>query len=210
MTKVALFAGGPLRHYRKNFDYFVGVDAGSLFLLRNGLPLDMAVGDFDSVSAEEFSNIKERAKELIVASADKNDTDTELALKSVFARDAHAQVTIFGAFGGRLDHFLSNVFIPNNPDLAAFMTQIRLEDKENILEYRPQGSHSIEKIEGMDYVSFMTDGDADLSIYKAKFELRPDHFFKKKIYSSNEFLKDSIEVSVNSGYILIIHSKDWS
>ncbi|MDE7525137.1 thiamine diphosphokinase, partial [Streptococcus agalactiae] len=50
MTKIALFAGGDLTYFEYDFDYFVGIDRGILFLLKNGLSLDMAVGDFDSIT----------------------------------------------------------------------------------------------------------------------------------------------------------------
>ena len=52
-TRVAVFAGGDRGHYRTDFDCFVGVDRGSLWVLEEKLPLALAVGDFDSVTAEE-------------------------------------------------------------------------------------------------------------------------------------------------------------
>lgn len=210
MTRVALFAGGDLSYYTTDFDYFVGIDRVTLFLVKNGLPLDIAVGDFDSVFPEELSNIKEKAKKLVLADVEKNDTDTELALKTVFKKWPDAQVTIFGAFGGRMDHFLSNIFLPNDCEIAPFMTAISLRDQQNCLSYRPAGRHQIEKELGMSYVAFMTDGDADLEIRGAKYELSASQFFKKKIYSSNEFDGKSITVSAHSGYIIIIQSKDRS
>ncbi len=45
-TKVAVFAGGDRGHYRTDFDCFVGVDRGSLWVLEEKLPLALAVGDF--------------------------------------------------------------------------------------------------------------------------------------------------------------------
>lgn len=59
----------------------------------------MAVGDFDSVSQKAFTDIKEKAELLITANPEKNDTDTELALKEVFARFPEAEVTILGLLG---------------------------------------------------------------------------------------------------------------
>ena len=61
MTKVAVFAGGQLSDFSTGFDVFVGVDRGSLFLLENKLPLDIAVGDFDSVSQDELRGIQHEA-----------------------------------------------------------------------------------------------------------------------------------------------------
>ena len=95
MTKVAVFAGGQLSDFSTGFDVFVGVDRGSLFLLENKLPLDIAVGDFDSVSQDELRGIQHEAGVFIKANPEKDDTDTELALKTVFEQYPKAQVTIF-------------------------------------------------------------------------------------------------------------------
>ena len=63
-TRVAVFAGGDRGHYRTNFDCFVGVDRGSLWVLEEDLPLALAVGDFDSVTVEERQVIHARASTL--------------------------------------------------------------------------------------------------------------------------------------------------
>ena len=61
-TRVAVFAGGDRGHYRTDFDCFVGVDRGSLWVLEEDLPLALAVGDFDSVTEEERQVIQKRAQ----------------------------------------------------------------------------------------------------------------------------------------------------
>lgn len=208
MTKVAVFSGGELSYFSKDFDVFVGVDRGSLSLLINQLPLDFAIGDFDSVSSREKRLIRSRAKKVIVASPEKNDTDTEMALKVIFKEYPQAQVTIFGAFGGRLDHLVSNLFLPSDPQLANFMRQITLQDEQNSVYFYPKGTHHILPKRGMTYVSFMAESDASLTIKGAKYELDANCFFKKKIYSSNEFLDNPITVTLTSGYLVVIYSKD--
>lgn len=208
MTKVAIFSGGHLSDVATDFDVFVGVDRGSLFLLKNQLPLDLAVGDFDSVSKEELQIIQEKFSKVIKASPEKNDTDTELALKNIFSTYPQAQVTIFGAFGGRIDHMLSNLFLPSDPELAPFMRQLTLRDEQNVVQFYPAGSNLILPEKEMTYVSFVADGDADLTIKGGKYELDSSNFFKKKIYSSNEFLDQPITVTLKSGYLIVIQSKD--
>lgn len=126
MLRVGLFSGGDLTFFTETFDYYVGVDRGSLFLLEQGLPLDLAVGDFDSVTADELSDIKKAAGQIYQSPSEKNDTDTELALKRIFQQFEDAEVTVFGALGGRADHSLSNIFLPSDPDLAPFMERIVL------------------------------------------------------------------------------------
>ncbi|EPW29353.1 thiamine diphosphokinase [Streptococcus agalactiae] len=208
MTKIALFAGGDLTYFEYDFDYFVGIDRGSLFLLKNGLSLDMAVGDFDSITEDELLYIKHYCSNIVSASAEKNDTDTELALKTIFKEFPEAQVTVFGAFGGRIDHMMSNIFLPSDTDLEPFMSQIRLKDEQNIVTYLPSGKNQLSRIEGMSYVSFMPESESTLQISGAKYELNKSNYFKKKMYSSNEFMTSPIEVELKDGYLIIIYSKD--
>lgn len=208
MTKIALFAGGDLTYFEYDFDYFVGIDRGSLFLLKNGLSLDMAVGDFDSITEDELLYIKHYCSNIVSASAEKNDTDTELALKTIFKEFSEAQVTVFGAFGGRIDHMMSNIFLPSDTDLEPFMSQIRLKDEQNIVTYLPSGKNQVSRIEGMSYVSFMPESESTLQISGAKYELNKSNYFKKKMYSSNEFMTSPIEVELKDGYLIIIYSKD--
>lgn len=208
MTKIALFAGGDLTYFEYDFDYFVGIDRGSLFLLKNGLSLDMAVGDFDSITEDELLYIKHYCSNIVSASAEKNDTDTELALKTIFKEFPEAQVTVFGAFGGRIDHMMSNIFLPSDTDLEPFMSQIRLKDEQNIVTYLPSGKNQVSRIEGVSYVSFMPESESTLQISGAKYELNKSNYFKKKMYSSNEFMTSPIEVELKDGYLIIIYSKD--
>ena len=74
------------------------------------LPLALAVGDFDSVTAEERQVIRKYAQHFVQARPEKDDTDLELALLTIFEQNPQAQVTIFGALGGRIDHMLANAF----------------------------------------------------------------------------------------------------
>ncbi|MFC5632005.1 MULTISPECIES: thiamine diphosphokinase [Streptococcus] len=212
MPNIALFAGGDLSRLtsQPNFDLYVGVDRGCLFLLENELPLDWAVGDFDSVTDTEFEKIKAAAGKIHQSPAEKDDTDTELALKVVFEKYPNADVTIFGAFGGRIDHFLSNIFLPSEPALARFMKQIHLLDVQNQMSYLPAGKHRIFPKNAYKYVSFMLEGQGELVITGAKYELSASNFFPKKIYSSNEFTNNPIEVTVPSGYLIVLYTRDRS
>ena len=102
MPKIALFVGGELDWFTTDFDYFVGVDRACLRLLELGLPIDLAVGDFDSVSRSELEMIQSATKDCMIAPAEKDDTDTELALKITFQLYPEAEVTIFGALVAEL------------------------------------------------------------------------------------------------------------
>lgn len=208
MVKIVVVAGGDSSLLPKNQDIYLGVDGGCLKLLEQGLPLDIAVGDFDSISEVDFLKIQAQAKQVVQSVPEKNDTDLELALKTVFEDYPDAAVTVYGAFGGRLDHFLSNIFLPTDPDLAPYMEQIQLVDEQNRLVFRPAGSHEIQPDPTMTYVGFMPVGEGRLEITGAKYPLHPENYFLKAMYGSNEFLDQAIQVSLDGGYLVIVYSKD--
>lgn len=176
-TRVAVFAGGDRGHYRTDFDSFVGVDRGSLWVLEEALPLTLAVGDFDSVTEEERQVIQKRAQHFVQARPEKDDTDLELALLTIFKNNPQAQVTIFGALGGRIDHMLANVFLPSNLKLAPYMRQIEIEDGQNLIAYCPEGTSQLEPRSDYDYLAFMPVRDSQLTILGAKYELTEENFF---------------------------------
>ena len=208
MVKIVVVAGGDSSLLPKNQDIYLGVDGGCLKLLEQGLPLDIAVGDFDSVSEVDLRKIQAQAKQVVQSVPEKNDTDLELALKTVFEDYPDAAVTVYGAFGGRLDHFLSNIFLPTDPDLAPYMEQIQLVDEQNRLVFRPAGSHEIQPDPTMTYVGFMPVGEGRLEITGAKYPLHAENYFLKAMYGSNEFLDQAIQVSLDRGYLVIVYSKD--
>ena len=208
MGNIAILAGGDRTLLPRDHDVYVGVDGGCLKLLGQGLPLDMAVGDFDSVSETDLNKIKAQAKQVVQSVPEKNDTDLELALKAVFKVHPDSVVSVYGAFGGRLDHFLSNIFLPTDPDLAPYMEQIQLVDEQNRLVFRPAGTHEIPPDPTMTYVGFMPVGEGRLEITGAKYPLHPENYFLKAMYGSNEFLDQAIQVSLDRGYLVIVYSKD--
>lgn len=208
MVKVALVAGGQLPDQILPYDYLVAVDRACWRMIERGYALDLAVGDFDSVSPAEKVIIKEKAGQFLQAPSEKNDTDTELALKTIFQRWPQAEVTVYGAFGGRLDHELSNLFLPSHPELRPFMRQIRLLDEQNEVVFYPQGRHQVVKQDEMTYVSFLLEGNGQLQIEGAKYPLNEKTYFQRKIYSSNEFVDGPITVTVPDGYLIVLQSRD--
>ncbi len=63
MPKIALFVGGELEWFTTDFGILLGWIISSVYL-ELGLPLNLAVGDFDSVSRSELEMIQSAAKEV--------------------------------------------------------------------------------------------------------------------------------------------------
>ena len=67
------------------------------------------VGDLDSVARSTLIEYQKHQVEIIKFPADKDQTDLELALDLLLARDVTSTI-ILGALGGDLDHQLGNLF----------------------------------------------------------------------------------------------------
>lgn len=70
----------------------------------------IVIGDLDSLDAETRAWLESNACEFIQHPPAKDETDLELALLLAQERGA-AEITILGAFGGRVDQFFANVFL---------------------------------------------------------------------------------------------------
>ncbi len=86
----------------------IGVEGGAIAAINHGLTLDVALGDFDSVSATEIKKISAHAKRVERFPEAKDDTDSALALKEALTHNPD-EVIFYGGLGGRLDHTLANL-----------------------------------------------------------------------------------------------------
>ena len=87
-------------------DLIIAADAGYLTAKKMGITPDILLGDFDTLGVE---NIPEGIECLRVP-AEKNDTDTQLAVQVAIERGAK-EIVIVGGLSGRLDHTLSTLAI---------------------------------------------------------------------------------------------------
>lgn len=97
--------------------FVVAADSGIDRAHELGLDVDLAVGDFDSVSPAALAAVEERGGAIERHPAAKDATDLELALDAALAREP-ARVLVVGGHGGRLDHFLGNAVLLAAPRYA--------------------------------------------------------------------------------------------
>lgn len=210
--KILLVAGGDPNHwpaFSNNFDKIIGIDRGNLFLLRQGIIPDLAIGDFDSLNEAEKKEVFSQVKETQTSPAEKDDTDTQLALVRTFECYPEAEITLIGATGGRLDHLLANLWLGLEPRFELFLTQIKIADKGNIVSYIASGNHTIKKIPTMKYLAFCCLTPVkQLTLKNVKYELSAVDFLQPTSLASNEFLTGDAEVNFSDGLIAVIQSKD--
>ena len=115
-TRSGLDAAWP--GWADGVELVVAADGGARACAHLGLPIDLAIGDFDSLGPDGLADLVGRGVPIERHPTDKDETDTELAVRAAVARGA-SRLTILGAFGGpRLDHELANVALLGLPELA--------------------------------------------------------------------------------------------
>jgi thiamine pyrophosphokinase len=83
-------------------------DGGARHLLVTGIVPTLIVGDMDSLDRISQDRYESMGAGIIRHPREKNETDTELALREAFAMTP-SEVWIWGALGHRIDHILANI-----------------------------------------------------------------------------------------------------
>lgn len=108
-------------------DLLIAVDGGADALARVGVVPAVLVGDLDSISLQNRTQLQERGVEIVVLPTAKDLTDTEAALRLAVERGAD-DILLLGALGGpRLDHLLGNLLLLTSDWLAG--RHVRLVDE---------------------------------------------------------------------------------
>lgn len=88
----------------------IAADSGIDLARRLERPIDLAVGDFDSVSSEGLAWATESGAVIERHPVAKDATDLELALEAAVSWTPE-RIVVLGGHGGRLDHLLANVAV---------------------------------------------------------------------------------------------------
>lgn len=103
----------------------IAADSGLDHARAAGHAVDVAVGDFDSVSDAGLRWAEANGVELIRHDRDKDRTDLELALDLVVDRGVETALVLGGA-GGRLDHLLGNLTVLASSRYRAVQIEARM------------------------------------------------------------------------------------
>src|SRR5688572_5729399 len=96
----------------------VAADGGALHAATLGVPIDAWVGDGDSLDDAGLTALRTSGVPMRMASRDKDESDTELAVREALARGADGIVIVGGLGGDRIDHALANIGLLAMTDLA--------------------------------------------------------------------------------------------
>lgn len=181
---------------------YIGADRGALILAGMGIHMILAVGDFDSVTEEEFRRIEAAADEVIRLNPVKDDSDSEHAVAEALRR-GYDEIWLCGALGGRADHMLVNLrLVLSHPGV------LWIQDERNRIHAVGEGSYRLAK-EGYSYISFFTAEEAEISLQGLKYGLDRRKITHRDLYTvSNEWTEAEALLTVHSGTVLIMESAD--
>jgi len=117
-SKAVVALNGELKGDREEFKkligkkdvFFIAADGGALFLESIGFLPDVIIGDFDSLTKEQYQRYEKLGAKIIKYPVEKDETDGELALQYCQERGFN-NIIIIGFAGGRLDQQLANIFL---------------------------------------------------------------------------------------------------
>lgn len=207
---VAVVAGGVLSTRFlpeiRSADTVIGVDRGALWLIRQGVVPDIAIGDFDSVSTKEKKRIHDAVSTYIEYLPEKDATDLELAIDEAI-KIRPKEVHIYGALGKRFDHALAAAYLLRN--LVSHNIKGEIVDnfsKIHIVRRRQKFSRDV-SYRYTSIVPFGTTATVTLEGFAYSITRRK-LMIASTLGISNEIIADTASVHVHQGIVLVIQSTD--
>lgn len=108
----------------RRIELVVAADGGARIASALGLAIDLWIGDGDSLAATDREMLEVAGVSMELVPEEKDESDTELAVRAVVRRGA-TDVTILGALGGaRHDHALANVTLLAHRELVGLAARL--------------------------------------------------------------------------------------
>jgi len=176
-------------------DYIIAVDQAVSNLYKQRIKIDLAIGDFDSLSNHSMLN----SLNVIKLNPVKDVTDTNQALIEAMNMKPDELYMIGGIGGERIEHFMVHTMFFNQ------FPKLVIKDEKSTLFLMEEGVHLLSN---RDFNTFIGYPEALLSLTGFKYSLV---LYKLNQYDplciSNEILGSQGSVTVHQGRLLVIISK---
>jgi len=188
-ARMILCADGGARHLR----------------VLNILP-DVIIGDFDSINKKDYTFFQKKKIKIINLPFKKDYTDTQLCVSYALEHKAD-DITLLGVTGTRLDHTLANIFLLKK--LADFDIPAKIINKHNqiyivnnFLELKGHPKELVSIIPVSRKVTGITLTGLEYPLENADMKMGDS------LGISNVFKEFSASISIESGVVIVIKSKD--
>ena len=209
-SRVVLFANSDLsapeilRVQLHPDDTLIAVDGGLRHIVSLDLIPDLILGDLDSANPEDVQRFESQGIPVRRYPVDKNETDLELGIEAALALHPYV-IWITAALGGRLDQTLGNIYLLTRPDLGAI--DVRLMDgTQEVFLIRDQAplfgqpGQTVSLLPLMGPVTGVTTS-------QLAFPLNHETLYPDRTRGiSNRMTTTTAAVSINSGFLLCIHT----
>ncbi len=208
--KAFLYIGGEIRpenilEHPGEDDLIIAADSGYRNAERMGVTPSLVLGDFDSFPLGKVP----KSTEILQVPAEKDDTDTQLAVSVALEKGAK-ELVIIGGLDGRLDHTLSNLAILedlNQKHIRAVITdgrnRVRFVKNDGVILLR----------DGYQYFSVIAADPVikGVSIDGCKYPLKKAKIQKTQQFAvSNEIVGNCALIEIRRGGAWIVESNDNS
>ena len=211
MSRAVIFVHGQIpdletvRQLTRPGDTILAANGGTRHVLALELTPSIVIGDLDSLTGDDVRKLEIAGTEIRRHSRDKNETDFELALNySIEA--GYREILVVAALGYRLDQTLGNLSLLT--DLRLSTVDVRLDDgveevffMRSRCQVRGAAGDTVSLIPwGGEVTGVSTDG--------LRWPLGGETLYPDKTRGiSNEFLGETASVTIESGLLLIVHSR---
>ncbi|MBO8165881.1 MAG: thiamine diphosphokinase [Kosmotoga sp.] len=206
MKTAVVFLGGKkdssdvfLRKVVGLSSYVVAVDSGAEYLRELNIIPDLLIGDLDSIDPETLNWCLSKKVKVIKFSHDKDETDTELALKEL-ASMGFESVLLLTAMGEREDHFLATLLL-----LLQFSRTFELKILSERLEIGlVYGYRTLPAVPSETWSIFpLGESIPRVTLKGFKYELNAKKMpFEKPFGVSNIALKNEVEITAEEGKVV--------
>lgn len=208
--KAFIYTGGAIfpeniTEHPKSDDLRIAADSGYKNARALGDRVDILLGDFDSLG-EDISALPDKIEKITVP-AEKDETDTQLAVNLALSRGAD-ELVIIGGLDGRLDHTLSNLAILEA--MSDMGVHALITNGQNRARYICSTSALLAR-SGFKYISLIAADDnvKGVTVEGCKYPLNNAKLSRKFQFAvSNEIVENCALVSVKRGGLWIVESKD--
>ena len=191
------------------YEVIMAADAGMEALYRIKIQPDIIVGDFDSVDADILEYYRQQEQiDICALNPEKDDTDTEFAIREAIRRGAD-EITVIGGTGTRLDHVLGNIMLlgiglENGVDIQLLdpNNRIRMIDKPLTIDKKEQYGK---------YVSLIPYSEQVSNVTLKGFKYSLDNYTMGGFNSlgvSNEIVEPEASIDLSAGQLLVVESRD--
>ena len=207
-----IFSGGKiddyeyLKKYLDKADFIISADSGAYHCRMLGIKPDVMVGDFDSIDGCAFNALKDTGTEVIRYPAEKDMTDSELAVEIAVSKGC-SRVILLGATGSRLDHSVSNIFLLKKL-LDSNIEGIIANEKNEVRLIRD--NITLKREDGVFVTLLPISGDAAGVTTRGLYYPLENAVLAvgSSRGVSNQFSEDEAYVEVKNGLLLVIISRD--